>query len=412
MSNIQRYNRIAAPAAPTANPVSQATAIEQSRVVAEVQAAVLVAQQNRRNKAFAIEEMWDATGRRSFAERAFFKFPRGGQSVSGPSIHLARELARCWGNIQFGVTELRRDDANGVSEMQAYAWDLETNARNSTTFIVPHKRDTQQGAKELVDMRDIYENNANNGARRLREAIFAVLPGWFVDEAQARCRAALAEGDKADTRTLAQRIAASIQAFESKIGVTRGQLEAKIGRPSSQWTEHDLGELAVSFRSVQNNEVPRDVEFPTARVTVDEIASNQGAKPEPSQVTGPAAADNNRPENITTEPKPKPKRAARAKSAPAAEPNTPDPAPLDPPPATQRAELGRVMAHAGIRNPEEIAAFLSARVGRNVKNAAELTYDEIGATLAFIQNGEETAEPAEPAPAATEDMLPLDGDDK
>lgn len=395
MSNIQRYNRIAAPAAQTANAVSQATAIEQSRAVAEVQAAVLVAQQNRRNKAFATEEMWEATDRRSVAERAFFKFPRAGTTVSGPSVHLARELARCWGNIQFGVTELRRDDTKGESEMQAYAWDLETNARNATTFIVPHKRDTRQGVTELVDMRDIYENNANNGARRLREAIFAVLPGWFVDEAQERCRATLAEGDKADTRTLAQRIAASIQAFEAKLGITRGQLEAKLGRPSSQWTEHDLGDLTVSFRSVQNGEVSRDDEFPTARVTVDEI--------------GAAPADNNRPENITTEPKPKPKRAARAKSAPAAEPNTPDPAPLDPPPATQRAELGRVMAHAGIRNPEEIAAFLSTRVGRNVKNAAELTYDEIGATLAFIQNGEETAEPA---PAATADMLPLDGNDK
>lgn len=395
MSNIQRYNRIAAPAAQTANAVSQATAIEQSRAVAEVQAAVLVAQQNRRNKAFATEEMWEATGRRSVAERAFFKFPRAGTTVSGPSVHLARELARCWGNIQFGVTELRRDDTKGESEMQAYAWDLETNARNATTFIVPHKRDTQQGAKELVDMRDIYENNANNGARRLREAIFAVLPGWFVDEAQERCRATLAERDKADTRTLAQRIAASIQGFEAKLGITRGQLEAKLGRPSSQWTEHDLGDLAVSFRSVQNGEVSRDDEFPTARVTVDEI--------------GAAPADNNRPENITTEPKPKPKRAARAKSAPAAEPNTPDPAPLDPPPATQRAELGRVMAHAGIRNPEEIAAFLSARVGRDVKNAADLSYDEIGATLAFIQNGEETAEPA---PADTEGMLPIDGDDK
>lgn len=397
MSNVQRYNRIAAPAAPAANGVSQATAIEQSRVVAEVQAAVLVAQQNRRNKAFATEEMWDATSRRSFAERAFFKFPRGGQSVSGPSIHLARELARCWGNIQFGVTELRRDDANGVSEMQAYAWDLETNARNSTTFIVPHKRDTQQGAKELVDMRDIYENNANNGARRLREAIFAVLPGWFVDEAQARCRAALAEGDKADTRTLAQRIAASIQAFESKIGVTRGQLEAKIGRPSSQWTEHDLGELAVSFRSVQNNEVPRDVEFPTARVTVDEITA------------APAPADNNRPENITTEPKPKSKRAtgnaARDRSGPA-DPTKPT--------SRQTGALGRAMVDAGI-TADEAAAFLSGRVGRAVKGGDELTVDEITATIEFLKTGAEpVTDTTDSTPADTDnaDMLPLDGNDK
>lgn len=275
MSSPARYTPIAQPAVQR-TAISQATAIEQSRAVAEVQASVLVAQQNRRNKAYAIEEMREVCAEHSVAERAFFRFPRAEGTVSGPSIHLARELARCWGNIQFGVTELRRDDEKGESEMQAYAWDLETNARNATTFIVPHKRDTKRGTKQLTEMRDIYENNANNGARRLREAIFSVLPGWFIEEAQSLCRETLNGGGGVP---LPQRIANSVAHFE-RIGVTRDQLEAKIGRPSKEWTEHDVTELGVTFSSIRAGEVSKDEEFPPRRLTSAEIEQSVEASTE------------------------------------------------------------------------------------------------------------------------------------
>lgn len=278
MNSPARYTPIAQPAVQHPN-VSQATAIEQSRAVAEVQASVLVAQQNRRNKAYAVQEMREACAQHSVADRAFFRFPRADGTVSGPSIHLARELARCWGNIQFGVTELRRDDDKGESEMQAYAWDLETNARNATTFIVPHKRDTKRGIKQLTDMRDIYENNANNGARRLREAIFSVLPGWFIEEAQVLCRETLNGGGSVP---LPQRVANSVAAFE-KIGVTREQLEAKIGRPSGEWTEHDVTELGITYSSLKAGEVSRDEEFPQKRVTAAEVDKTTDSPADPEK---------------------------------------------------------------------------------------------------------------------------------
>ena len=89
---------------------------------------------------------------------------------------------------------MRRDDEYGQSEMLALAWDVQTNTRSSNTFIVPHRRDTRNGPKALTDQRDIYENNANNAARRLREAIFAVLPTWFVEEAKDICNQTLNDG--------------------------------------------------------------------------------------------------------------------------------------------------------------------------------------------------------------------------
>lgn len=266
---------------PAPNRIGQGTAVEQSRAAAEVQAAVVVAQQCPRDLQAAIAEMRQSCQQMTLAERAFFRFPRGGQTVSGASVHLARELARCWGNIQYGLTELRRDDEYGQSEMQAFAWDVQTNSRNSSTFIVPHKRDTKGGGQKLTDLRDIYENNANNGARRVREAIFAILPPWFVEEAKELCNQTLKNGGG---KPLDQRIADAIRLFGT-IGVTAEQIETKLNRQSAKWTEHDVAQLGVIYKSLQRGEVTIGDEFPQPRVTAAEIAQGAGVP----AVDGPAA---------------------------------------------------------------------------------------------------------------------------
>ncbi|WP_263165450.1 hypothetical protein [Streptomyces sp. SCSIO ZS0520] len=253
--------------APSPARIGQGTAVEQSRAAAEVQAAVVVAQQCPRNIQAALAEMRESCRQPYLADRAFFRYSRAGSTITGPSVHLARELARVWGNVQYGLVELRRDDEYGQSEMQAFAWDVQTNSRNSSTFVVPHRRDTKHGVKELKDMRDIYENNANNGARRVREAIFAILPPWFVEEAKDLCNRTLQDGGG---KPLARRIADAVKAFEG-LGITAGRIETKLGRPSDQWTEHDVAQLGVIHQSLQRGEVTADEEFPAPRVTAEEI---------------------------------------------------------------------------------------------------------------------------------------------
>lgn len=247
--------------------IGQATAVEQARAVAEVQAAVVVAQQVPRDTAMAVAQMRESCAQQMLADRAFFRFPRGGTTVSGASVHLARELARCWGNVQYGIQEMRRDDVGKFSEMQAWAWDVQTNTRSSQTFVVPHKRDKRGGPEVLTDLRDVYENNANQGARRLREAIFSILPPWFTQEAQERCTKTLTDGGD---KSIAQQTADMIASF-GKLGIDAKRIEAKIGRPSSGWTAHDLAQLRVSGASVKQGTVTSEDEFPTPGITAEEI---------------------------------------------------------------------------------------------------------------------------------------------
>ena len=272
--------------------LGQATAVEQSRAIAQVQAAAVMARQFPRSTQAAISEMRDACGRTELASRAFFKFPRGGESVTGASVYLARELARIWGNIDYGLNELRRDDMHGQSEMQAYAWDLQTNARSTRTFVIEHARDTKQGRKQLTDLRDISDNNNNFGARAVREMIFATLPQWFTDMAQEVCRETLKNGGGVPLPT---RVANALAAYK-RARITPSQLATRVGTEPDAWTHEDVTDLEILYRSLQNREITRDEAFPETEstVTAEELAAapkpatKQPAKANAEVVTEPA----------------------------------------------------------------------------------------------------------------------------
>lgn len=266
--------------------VGQATRIEQSRAEAEVLAAVMAAKQFPRNIEAARAEMQRACQSPSVAETAFFDFNRGDGSVRGETIHLAKELALIWGNLDFGVMELSRDDAAGRSEVLAFAKDLERNTRSSAIFISPHKRDVKGGPKDLASLRDVYENNANMGARRLREAIWAVLPNWFRAEASAICRQTLSQNKPG--QTWEQRVDGLV-AMYGKVGVPLALLETKVKRPLGSWGETEVVDLEITYRSVGNGTIKRDEAFPPVVATAADVIASTPITTLPT--TPPAAAE-------------------------------------------------------------------------------------------------------------------------
>lgn len=113
-----------------------------SRQAQEVQAAMVIAKKFPRNEVESFNRIMQACKRRSLAEQAMYEYPRGTTKVTGPSIRLAEAMAQNWGNIDFGITEL--EQRSGESQVMAYAWDLETNTRQTKIFAVPHVRSTKE----------------------------------------------------------------------------------------------------------------------------------------------------------------------------------------------------------------------------------------------------------------------------
>lgn len=222
-------------------------AIEGKRAAAEVQGRIIVAKQFPRDRAAAFQRAMDACQRPGLANSAVYSFPRGGQKVEGPSIRLAEELARCWGNIEYGLRELSR--RNGESEMEAFAWDLETNTRSVQNFTVRHIRDTRGGGKSLTDERDVYEITANMGARRLRSRILAILPPELVDSAINACVQTRRSGGNLP---LADRVLQMTAAF-AKLGVTPEMIAARLEHPVDQSNPDEISEMLGIYTSINDS---------------------------------------------------------------------------------------------------------------------------------------------------------------
>lgn len=261
---------VAMPPLPAAGVGSEATRVEQARAVAEVAAAVQVAQMYPRDERNAQLAILAACQRTGLAERAFYTVPNRGH---GPSVHLAREVARIWGNIDYGVRETHRDDDLGRSEVLAFAWDQQTNSRTSRSFIVPHVRMVKGKRNPLVDVSDIYLNNQNQGARALRECIFAIMPADVVAEAQETCRKTLELGDG---KPLQQRITEMIGAFTG-FGVDVPRMEQKIGRKRGQWTNADVADMTILYGTVKRGETSADEAFPPV-LTLDLVEASSAGR--------------------------------------------------------------------------------------------------------------------------------------
>ena len=256
---------------------SVTSAMATTRQAQEVQAAMIVAKRFPRDEKQSNDRILNACTRQTLAENALYSFPRGGTEVTGPSIRLAECLAQSWGNIDFGFIEL--ESKNNESTVMAYAWDLETNTRQSKVFTVPHRRDTRTGSVMLTDSRDIYEMIANQAARRVRSCILSVIPGDVVESAIKQCELTL----KAATKTpLPERIQNMVSAF-SEFSVSPDMLRGYIGKNVDAFDENDVIRLQKVYRSLKDGVVGNEYFLNRMQESVQQ---------EPQTVPEAAPADN------------------------------------------------------------------------------------------------------------------------
>lgn len=229
--------------------INQGTvAVESSRAIAEAQGKLIMAKRFPRNYTESYTKAMEACQRKGFAEKAFFGYPRAGQTVTGVTIRFAEELARVYGNLDYGIKEMSHEE--GKSEMQAYCWDLETNTISSQNFTVEHIMETKQGNRKLTSQRDIYERTANDGARRLRSRILAILPPDLVEDCITECKKTLAGQNGIP---LIDKIKNMVTAF-AKLGVTKEMLEQRLKHTVETVNEEELTEYIGIYNGLKQKE--------------------------------------------------------------------------------------------------------------------------------------------------------------
>lgn len=229
--------------------INQGTvAVEASRAISEAQGKLMLAKQFPRNYTTCYANAIQACQRKGFAEKAFFSYPRAGQTVTGVTIRFAEELCRCYTNVDYGIKELSHED--GRSEMQAYCWDLETNTISSQNFTVEHILETKSGNRKLTSQRDIYERTANDGARRLRSRILAILPPDLVEDCILECKKTLAGQNDIP---LIDKIKNMVTGF-AKVGVTKEMLEKRLGHTLESANADELVEYVGIYNGLKQKE--------------------------------------------------------------------------------------------------------------------------------------------------------------
>ncbi len=245
---------------------SATTEMVSTRQMQEVQGQIIMAKRFPRNEVESYNRIMRACQRRSLAEKAEYEYPRGGQKVTGPSIRLAEVAAQNWGNIDFGIVELEQH--KGESQVMAYAWDLETNTRQTKIFSVPHVRSTKKGNIPLTDPRDIYEMVANQGARRMRACILGIIPGDVIEEAVNQCRQTLLSGESKPLIDVIKEVALY---FQRDFNVPVEALEKYIGCKSEAFSMNDCIRLRKVYISLKDGMAKREEVFELPGVEKEEV---------------------------------------------------------------------------------------------------------------------------------------------
>jgi len=281
-----------------------AVAIESERAIAEAQGQLTLAKRFPRSVTASISDFLEACNSPAFAQTAFYSVPNRG---SGPSIRLAEEAARCYGNFVYGHRELSRSE--GKSEIEVYAWDMEKNNRSSRQITVMHVVDTKNGPKKLVDQSDIDNKIANVASKQMRGRILALMPKHMIAAGIEACKLTIAGGGE---KPISERILAMSKAF-SKFGVNSAHLTAHLGHDLDDTTVDELADLMGIYNAIK--EGAKASEYFKPNTDGDDATANTAASILQRSKVSAAARIKSPDQTTTTTPK-KETAAALQKSNP------------------------------------------------------------------------------------------------
>lgn len=152
------------------------------------------------------------------AASMFYKLPRGGKHIEGPSVRLAEVAAASYKHLRFGSRIISVDDR--FITAQGFCYDLENNIASA---VEVRRRITDKYGKRFNDdMIQVTGNAASSIA--LRNAIFKIIPMAYIKPAYEKAKLTVL----GENKTMAQRREAML-GYWKKAGATEAQVFAVLG---------------------------------------------------------------------------------------------------------------------------------------------------------------------------------------
>lgn len=181
-----------------------------------------------------------ATMDKDTAQSCGYALLRGGEPITGPSVHLAKIIAQQYGNLRAEAKVVEITDKQVVS--RGTAWDLENNY--AVSFEVRRLIIGRNGKRFSDDMITVTGNAAN--AIAYRNAIFGIVPKSITDKAY-KAAQHLITGDLSDEEKLIKRRDGAIKHFINTYGITEEEVIKLCGKHTVNQIQADEIALLLGF---------------------------------------------------------------------------------------------------------------------------------------------------------------------
>ncbi len=218
------------------------------------------------NNAVAIATMDTET-----AQTCGYSLPRAGKKINGASVHLAKIIVQCYGNIRVESRVIGVNAKEVIAE--AIAFDLETNIaskREERKSIV-----TKNGKRYSDDM--IITTGKAAASIAYRNVVFDVIPKSIVDKVYKEAMNTIT-GDLSDETKLIKRRKAAIDAFKDNFAVEENELLENLGlNTTNQIKQDQIVILLNMYNSLDTGEFTVDEMFnripkiPDAKLNIPKV---------------------------------------------------------------------------------------------------------------------------------------------
>jgi hypothetical protein len=191
---------------------------------------------------------------KSIAESCRYTLPRGGKSISGPSVHLARIIVQQYGNVRAEARVKQITDKQIISE--AVVFDLET---NYACKIEVRRSIIGKNGRFNDDMITVAGNACN--AIAFRNAVFSVIPKGLTDIcSDAALR--VVTGDLSSEDKLVKARNTAMEYMKSTYNVTEEQVLTAIGlRSINQIKAEQIADLKGLIQAIKDGDTTVEETF-------------------------------------------------------------------------------------------------------------------------------------------------------
>jgi hypothetical protein len=229
----------------------------------------------------------------------FYRFPvksKDGRTdyIEGPSIKLANDVARIFGN---NVNEVREIDNGDSWTFYARFTDIETGFSMERAY---RQRKSQTSIKTRDADRSLDQTYQIGQSKAIRNCIVNSLQ-IYADYAFEHARNSLVDKIGKDLAGYRQRVIDGL----ARIPVELNRVERVVGRAAKDWLAPDVAQVIAMMKSVADGMASVDETFPPIEQVAQPAASTASATPPPME-SGPEAAGEAQGEATPNPPRPAP----------------------------------------------------------------------------------------------------------